>query len=84
MEYKEFKVGTMSKWGNIGTIEVIKKTYHFTTFRIITEDLMGEPFEIKFRRKEQFMHKDNGLLRPSTFTMGVDWRGVEIYACDFQ
>lgn len=84
MEYKEFVVGTKKNWAGIGSIEVIKKTNHFTTFRIITKDFKGEPFEITFRRKEQFTHKDNGWLTPSTFTMGVDWKGVEIYACDFE
>lgn len=83
MEFVEFKVGTKSKWAGNGTIEVVKKTYHFTTFKIVTEDVFGEALEITFRRKEQVMTKDNGWLAPTTFTMGVDWRGVEIYACDF-
>ena len=83
MEFVEFKVGTKSDWAGDGTIEVVKKTYHFTTFKIVTEDLLGEALEITFRRKEQVMTKDNGWLDPATFTMGVDWRGIEIYACDF-
>ena len=83
-EWTEFKVGTKRKFTDEGTIEVVKKTYHFTTFKIVTKDMFGEDLNITFRRKEQFMHRDNGWLVPSTPTMGVDWRGLEIYACDFE
>ena len=83
MEFVEFEVGTKSEWGGSGTIEVVKKTPNFTTFKIVSEDIFGEALEITFRRKEHVMTKDNGWLDPATFTMGVDWRGIEIYACDF-
>lgn len=83
-KWTEFKVGTKCRWTNIGTIEVVKKTQHFTTFQIIAKNLIGGDCELTFRRKEQFMHKDNGWLEPSTPTMGVDWNGLEIYACDFK
>ena len=82
-KYVKFEVGTKSKWACDGTIEVVKKTRHFTTFRIVAGNVLGEDWDFTFRRKEQIMLKDNGWLSPSTFTMGVNWRGVEIYACDF-
>ena len=81
--YVEFEVGTKRDWADIGTIEVIKKTHHFTTFRVVAEDSLWGVMDFTFRRKEQIMLKDNGWLSPSTFTKGVDWRGSEIYACDF-
>lgn len=82
MDYKEFKVGAKYIIGE-SKFEVVKKTYHFTTFKW-TYLSDGKSYETTFRRKERFDFKENGFFEPSTWTMSVDHFGFILYACEFE
>ena len=78
----QFEVGTTMETTNM-TVEVVKKTKHFTTLEV-THTLLPTPQTFQFRRKEQFDMKDAGWLDPAIPTQMVDWKGTKFYACDFE